>query len=96
MQFSPGDYFEAGTEILSDHRWGKTWGNLAGRCCDFALDEKLCEVYCSERFPDSYDKGGSTRKPSIKAALVELQQEVANGTPDMHTREFQNKEEGAR
>lgn len=75
---------------------GKAWGNLAGRCCNFALDEKLCEAYCSERFPDSYDKGGSAKKPSIKAALAELQQEVADRTPDMHTREFQNKEKGAR
>lgn len=30
---------------------GKAWGNLAERCCDFALDERLCDAYCQEKFP---------------------------------------------
>ena len=27
---------------------GRAWGNLAGRCCDFALDEKHCKDYSQE------------------------------------------------
>ena len=25
---------------------GKAWASLAGRCCDFSLDEQQCERYC--------------------------------------------------
>ena len=27
---------------------GRAWGNLAGRCCNFALDEKHCKAYSRE------------------------------------------------
>ncbi len=27
---------------------GRAWGNLAGRCCNFALDEKYCKAYSRE------------------------------------------------
>lgn len=28
---------------------GKSWRNLATRCCNFALDEKLCTTYCQTK-----------------------------------------------
>lgn len=28
---------------------GRAWGNLAGRCCDFPLDERQSRIYAKER-----------------------------------------------
>lgn len=35
---------------------GKGWGNLANRCCNFSLDEKLCLEFGRESVPSKRDK----------------------------------------
>lgn len=72
---------------------GKAWGNLASRCCNFALDERQYELYCAERFPSNNGRSNKAEKSSIRAALARSQQDVANKAPNTHIRKSRNDDE---
>lgn len=72
---------------------GKAWGNLADRCCNFALDERQYELYCAERFPSDSDRPNNAEKTSIRTALARLQQDAADKTLHTRTEKSRNDDE---
>lgn len=46
---------------------GKAWGNLQDRCCNFALDEKMCVAF--DRNPEREAKTDKDARPSVLAKL---------------------------
>lgn len=54
---------------------GRAWGNLQERCCDFALDEKLCLA-----FNRDLDRESEAAKGARQSILAKLKQPLPEAT----------------